>query len=228
MIRKDVVIAIIATFCLTSTLFMITTSKSQSGVGEYNPWADYNEDGIIDIFDIVPGAVSFGAEGDPTKNVNVTNWPPWSPSGILNNNTQRIVVFSTEALNSVGSYMGGIPLDLNSKLVFSFDPTRTPFNITQVYISGHIYTHQGAIHTALRFTFYVNGVSESIEIGGVETDMYGINVFSYSLSNANMVSSIHRGINTFQIYAQSWDPSDMIWRDDVNAFRLELLIDYDC
>jgi len=76
LIRKDVVIAVLATFCLTSTLFMITTSKSQSGVGEYNPWADYNGDGTIDIFDIVPGAVSFGATStDTTKNVTVTNWP---------------------------------------------------------------------------------------------------------------------------------------------------------
>ena len=71
MIRKDVVIAVLATFCLTSTLFMITTSKSQSGVGEYNPWADYNGDGTIDIFDIVPVAVSFGATGDSTKNVTI-------------------------------------------------------------------------------------------------------------------------------------------------------------
>jgi hypothetical protein len=54
---------------------MITTSKSQSGVGEYNPWADYNEDGVIDIFDIVPVAVSFGSEGDSTRNVSVTNFP---------------------------------------------------------------------------------------------------------------------------------------------------------
>jgi len=71
LIRKDVVIAVLATFCLTSTLFMITTSKSQSGVGEYNPWADYNGDGTIDIFDIVPVAVSFGATGDSTKNVTI-------------------------------------------------------------------------------------------------------------------------------------------------------------
>ena len=73
--KKDMTVAILATFCLTSTLFMITISKSQSGVGEYNPWADYNEDGVIDIFDIVPAATSFGTEGDSTRNVNVANWP---------------------------------------------------------------------------------------------------------------------------------------------------------
>lgn len=73
--KKDIAIAIVATFCLTSTLFMITPTRSQSGVGEYNPWADYNADGIIDIFDIVPGAVAFSSEGDPTRNVSITNWP---------------------------------------------------------------------------------------------------------------------------------------------------------
>jgi len=73
--KRHLIIVALLTFCVTATLFMIQPTRSQSGVGEYNPWADYNEDGLIDIFDLVPGAASFGTEGDPTKNVNVTNWP---------------------------------------------------------------------------------------------------------------------------------------------------------
>ena len=136
MIRKDVVIAILATFCLTSTLFMITTSKSQSGVGEYNPWADINGDGTIDIFDIVPVAVSFGSEGDSTKNVNVTNWQtPKSEYEILHWNI------------NITAGSGGTPLDIvycggYSRLAFSFQPLEMSqgtytFNIYTAYLNWY-------------------------------------------------------------------------------------------
>ena len=110
MIRKDVVIAVLATFCLTSTLFMITTSKSQSGVGEYNPWADYNGDGTIDIFDIVPVAVSFGATGDSTKNVTIAghaNKLAFTVSTVIDTNG----VYATE----------WIPIDGYSKVTVCID-----------------------------------------------------------------------------------------------------------
>jgi hypothetical protein len=71
--RKDLVIAVLATFCLTATLFMIIPTRSQ--IGGYDPWADINDDGKIDMYDIGHSARLFGATGDATKNVNVTNFP---------------------------------------------------------------------------------------------------------------------------------------------------------
>jgi hypothetical protein len=72
--RKDIIMTALLTFCLTATLFMIATTNSQTEPA-YDPWADYNADGTIDIFDIVPVALTFGTAGDSTKNVNVMNWP---------------------------------------------------------------------------------------------------------------------------------------------------------
>ena len=69
--KKDLIIAVLATFCLTATLFMIIPTRSQ----EYDPWLDTNDDGIIDIEEIYKAALAYGTMGDPTKNVNVTNWP---------------------------------------------------------------------------------------------------------------------------------------------------------
>jgi len=63
--RKDVIIAVLATFCLTATLFMISSS-----VG-YDPWADTNDDGKIDMKDIGYEASLFGTRGDSTKNVTI-------------------------------------------------------------------------------------------------------------------------------------------------------------
>jgi hypothetical protein len=47
--RKDIIVTALLSFCLTATLFMIATTRSQ----EYDPWADLNGDGKIDILDVV-------------------------------------------------------------------------------------------------------------------------------------------------------------------------------
>jgi len=46
--------------CLTATLLVGVTSSA-----EYDPWVDGNDDGIIDIVDIVNLAIRFGEEGTP-------------------------------------------------------------------------------------------------------------------------------------------------------------------
>jgi len=57
-----------------------STNKSQTAsTPEYDPWADLNGDGTIDIFDIVQIGYTFGTSGDPTRNVNITNWPTQQP-----------------------------------------------------------------------------------------------------------------------------------------------------
>jgi len=70
--KKDLIVVVLATFCLTLTLFGIIPTRS---AGTYDPWVDTNEDGKIDGKDIAAAAKAFGTLGDPTKNVNVTNWP---------------------------------------------------------------------------------------------------------------------------------------------------------
>jgi hypothetical protein len=80
MIRKDVIIAILATFCLTATLFIVIPTKSSPSAGpEYDPSADINGDGKINMYDIGYTAQRYGASGDPMKNMNVTNWPTEQP-----------------------------------------------------------------------------------------------------------------------------------------------------
>lgn len=105
MIRKDIIVTALLTFCLTAASFMVATSKSQ----EYNPWADINGDGKIDILDVVGTTGIYGTTGNPTKNVNVTNprsktiestlnitldWNPYSPEPTEGNASTD--VFDTE------------------------------------------------------------------------------------------------------------------------------------
>lgn len=72
---------ILATVLVTSLFFVgigVNTSGDEivAGAGEYDPWLDTNDDGVINIIDIAATARAFGTSGDPTKNVNVTDWEP--------------------------------------------------------------------------------------------------------------------------------------------------------
>jgi hypothetical protein len=70
--KKDLFIAVLATFCLTATILMVIPIRSS--INSYDPWLDYNDDGKIGLSDLVSLANSYGTTGDPTKQVNVTNW----------------------------------------------------------------------------------------------------------------------------------------------------------
>ena len=74
MFRKDLIIAVLLTFCIAVTLFGIIPTSGQSP-GDYDPWLDYNDDGTVNMRDVAASARAFGTSGDPTKNVNVMNWP---------------------------------------------------------------------------------------------------------------------------------------------------------
>jgi hypothetical protein len=73
-INKNMIIAITITFCFIAAMFMAIPIRSQPS-GQYDPWLDINDDGRINMDEIVASTTAFGATGDPTKNVTVTNWP---------------------------------------------------------------------------------------------------------------------------------------------------------
>jgi len=68
--RKPVIIGFLA-FCLIATLFIGATTSgditnpSATVAPEYDPWKDINDDGKINILDILGLAVIFGTEGTP-------------------------------------------------------------------------------------------------------------------------------------------------------------------
>jgi len=67
---------IVLAIALLVSMLLLNVSMS---TGEYDPWADINGDGIIDISDATPIGMGWLATGDPTRNVNVTNWPYSEP-----------------------------------------------------------------------------------------------------------------------------------------------------
>jgi len=101
--KKDLVIVILATFCLALTLFTVLPTHSSAGAAsEYDPWADINDDGKIDLKDIGYAARLFGAYGDPTKSVTTNrNWTEGSfnfslpANGVTGNFTITAAGFKT-------------------------------------------------------------------------------------------------------------------------------------
>jgi hypothetical protein len=122
-VRKDLVLAVLATFCLTVTLFSLVPVRSSL---PYSPWSDtFDENGKIDMKDIGNIAAQFGTTGDPTKNVNVMNWPPefdnvptyvnisWNPTGFVHsiegcffstNGYAKMSIFITPTNTSSGDW----------------------------------------------------------------------------------------------------------------------------
>jgi len=59
------IIAVLITFCVTAALFMIIPIRGTTVTKTYNPWADINNDGKVDLSDLVLLALSYGTSGTP-------------------------------------------------------------------------------------------------------------------------------------------------------------------
>ena len=112
-VRKDLVIAILATFCLTAVLF--TAMPVSSSGKEFDPWLDYNDDGIIDLKDVYSMHQAYGTEGNSTRSV-----------AIAGHATKLIKLAEGEVVsNTLPWWSGYIPVDGYSKASISIhmDPT---------------------------------------------------------------------------------------------------------
>ena len=62
--RKNLIAIVLTTLFLSSFISMIGSTRSVSNV-PYDPWADLNDDGDVDIYDAILFANAFGGEGTP-------------------------------------------------------------------------------------------------------------------------------------------------------------------
>jgi hypothetical protein len=64
---KNISLALIAVLLLPAVLVGVTASVSTTGIHDYDPWCDLDDDGDIDIFDIVDIANRYGTTGTPVN-----------------------------------------------------------------------------------------------------------------------------------------------------------------
>lgn len=160
-IKKDLIIAVLATFCLTSALFIVIPTKGSSNSLPYDPWVDLNGDGTIDIYDITWAAELYDTSGNPTRSVNVTNWPAWWLSGNVNvtnlpldeqgnlkvsvkdgtnltmkKGLERIVILDTFSYGTSGICLAKPSLGSTTDYFwFLFEPKSEFINVTEIYIN---------------------------------------------------------------------------------------------
>ena len=124
---KQFVIATVFVAVLLTMAFIPVSSQ----VGTYDPWLDVDENGKIEIKDFAQMALAYGTTGDPTKNVNVTNWP--------SDYTVQTVSINVTWNNYYGFatsqpifYVGGY-----SRLTISFNPTNMSERASEVTVSAY-------------------------------------------------------------------------------------------
>lgn len=228
---------------LASTYFVGVTAQ----VNPYDPWVDYNEDGQIDIFDVVEVATRYDTTGDPTKNVNVTNWPTWfwyPPQNEMN--------------------ITNWPLDENGNLKISLNSTNQPTRhqsveeitvlewtdtVTNSEFNGGVYIYQDSIRCLLPFVFSPKGqhsnvtdmwivitekqessawIGYSISINSAITIATGntwVNIHALSARTLHIEdNSIHQlinsGINTLEFFGLG--SSDFLY-----LYRIKLFLEYE-
>jgi hypothetical protein len=64
-IRRDIIFAVLTTFCICALMFAVIPIRS--GLPPYDPWADINEDGKIDSKDLAYIARMSGTHGTPVN-----------------------------------------------------------------------------------------------------------------------------------------------------------------
>jgi len=163
--KKDLIIAVLATFCLTSTLFSIIPTRS-SPAKEYNPIADLTgpegiPDGRIDMRDIGYVCNLFGATGTPV------NW------------TKLI-----EDMNELQSRVNALESRIPKKGYISISPTAfTPSSNTQSYYKYYCYLRgQGELWASLQLpdgatvTNMTVLLWDSSNTGRIEVYLAGFNI----------------------------------------------------
>jgi hypothetical protein len=147
-IGKNMIIAIMITFCFTATLLMVIPIRSANN--SYDPWIDLNGDGRINMDEVVSTLDAFGTTGDPTRNVNVTNFPldgqgnlkttNYLPSGTFNASCkisiQTTSVVGNGGIAPQGIYITYVPSGVGASFFFIFDPLAPDFNVSRIVLQS--------------------------------------------------------------------------------------------
>jgi hypothetical protein len=70
--KKSLLIGVVLGFLVSALVFAVLPVGSQTGERQYDPWADVNDDGIINMKDTVYTILLFNTKGDPAKPVIVS------------------------------------------------------------------------------------------------------------------------------------------------------------
>lgn len=175
--RREFMILVLTSFILAVAFYPKITAIVSP---QYDPWADLNDDGRVNIKDAVLLGVAFGTSGDPTKNVTVTNFPK------ANNHLTVIL--------NVSQHVGS-----DSKVLSASNEVTGIGNKTVTFISGGV--SGGATWSSYDINYgSIAGVSPGI--GRVEVyDSYNTLMAQFVLP-LNAMFEV-QNVSTIKVYAES-------------------------
>jgi hypothetical protein len=186
-LRRDVLIAVLATFCLTSALFAVKPSGSLSSK-QYDPWMDINDDGRIDMRDIGQLCINFGAAGTPI------------------NKTALLL----EILSKIDNLNTSLNTRVPKKGCISISPVAfTPFTDTQTYLKGESglwgqgrFDVNVQLPNGVTLTKMIARVTDRLTDGWIDVYIRGLNITSgYGLDTlAEVKTGIGEAPGTVLLY----------------------------
>lgn len=245
-----IAVALSLMFLAPSILVRLTVSDfTHCEPNEYNPWADGDGNGKIDIFDVVYVASKYNTNGCATKTLNITNWPvyfyppypsemnitnwPLDGEGKLKINLDNPLVPDsgvtaieisaldwTARLNTAVEYGIRINGAGNLTLPFVFNPIGKEFNITDIWVKTVFSFKTAPTSGTYQITFNRLGISSSGTIYGYSGASEQVYEKATQVPNATV---IHRGINILDIY----DPAFSGGGEYIMFHKVDIYIEYE-
>lgn len=226
---------VLAGVLLSSILFIGLTGSA----GVYDPYADYDADGDIDIFDVVPMAEAYGTTGDPTRNVTVINLPV-DENGCLRVTMPKTISHQIGCVahviyeNSVfksgedkGTYLHG-ELSIEAGGYFSYLPDEVASNVTAIGVS--VLAIPSGLNDFQPFRFNItlndNATARSQEVITRDNDPKSLCTV---VPNLGFLQTISEGLNKLMIDGpERFDSSIDRWVSaGLEVFKIEVLIEYE-
>ncbi len=123
--KSSTIVNMLLAAILCASIFLVGRTVSEgrlAGLGDYNPWADINNDGTIDIFDAIMLANAFGSSETPQTKATIEY-----DSGWINIIDKRGQYFNiTHNLNITD--VTGIIVDITGKETINSEPHHNEYN----------------------------------------------------------------------------------------------------
>jgi hypothetical protein len=212
-------LALAAMLILLALLVGATSSVSTTGIHDYDPWCDFDDDGDIDIFDIVEIANRYGSTGVPVNKTALL----YNVSATLNMLLNKI-----SELNSTVMHQQTVINSLNNTMVY-LNETVTLLNSTGLrapdydsgwgsWPAGNYFTHN--LNTTDLLVYFVGrynsdgyNVAHQYSYGSQWDPRYGESELGAWWATSNTTIVLFRGSHDFASSPYPWDyVRVLIWK----------------
>lgn len=190
--KRELSFGVLLLICFAVALFVTVPTRSLTDGSDYDPWADIDDNGSVNIIDITKVAKAFGTSGDPTKPVMVNSYG-------CAENASNFVLNVTEILNLTISTVGyryvAVGIYASSKDSHQFEVfighkiagkyvyahTMTPTSDSTIHVVKPTWYEN--VHPSVTYFYYEVAFSELVlAINNLSADYYLTGSIAYLLT----------------------------------------------